>query len=194
VPPPRRSAADTREHVLAVTRELFYWRGIHAVGVDTIAHQAGVATTTLYRLFGSKDGLIAAYVAREADGHRAWFETSLGPADQPPADRLVALFHALTRLVDPHNCRGCPFQMALAETPAPGHPAHAEAVAVKHWIRDRFGDLATAHLGARRNSRAARELADGLMLVFEGAFATAQSLGADGPPKSLVGVVRALLA
>jgi AcrR family transcriptional regulator len=193
VPPPRRSAADTREHVLAVARELFYWQGIHAVGVDTIAREAGVATTTLYRLFSSKDGLIAAYVAREAEGHRRWFEESLGAPDRPAAARITDLLAALTRLVAPENCRGCPFQMALAEVPGT-EPAHGVAVEVKRWVRERFGELAAQHLGTRRNSRAAHHLADGLTLLFEGTFAAAQSLGADGPPQSVTAVARALLA
>lgn len=60
-----RSAADTREHVLEVARELFYWHGIRATGVDRIATEADVSPTTLYRLFTSKDDLVAAYVERE---------------------------------------------------------------------------------------------------------------------------------
>ena len=59
----RRSAAESREHVLAVASDLFYRNGIHATGVDDIAKVAEVAPTTLYRAFGSKDELAAAYVA-----------------------------------------------------------------------------------------------------------------------------------
>src|SRR5262249_13187873 len=51
----RRSSAEMREHVLDVTHPLFYWEGIRAVGVDRIADEAGIAPTTLYRLFESKD-------------------------------------------------------------------------------------------------------------------------------------------
>lgn len=188
---PRRSAVETREHVLGVARELFYWRGIHAVGVDTIAAEAGVAPTTLYRLFGSKDGLIGAYVEREADGHRAWFEEALGPSDRSSGERLISLFAALSELVRPEICRGCPFQMALAETPDVGASAHAGAVAVKAWVRDRFGQLAGEHTG--NDSVRAGVLADRLTLLYDGAFATAASLGADGPPASLGAIARALL-
>ena len=59
-----RSSAQTREHVLAVANDLFYWHGIRATGVDRVAAEAGVAPTTLYRLFASKDDLIAAYIER----------------------------------------------------------------------------------------------------------------------------------
>ena len=59
-----RSAAATREHVLAVASELFYWNGIRATGIDRVAAEAGVAPTTLYRVFASKDDLIGAYIER----------------------------------------------------------------------------------------------------------------------------------
>src|SRR5438128_12593927 len=51
-PPPR-------ERILAVARDLFYRRGIHAVGVDAIAEAAGTNKMTLYRHFASKDELVA---------------------------------------------------------------------------------------------------------------------------------------
>jgi AcrR family transcriptional regulator len=47
----RRSSADTREHVLSVAAELFYWDGIRATGVDTVAARAEVAPTTILAVF-----------------------------------------------------------------------------------------------------------------------------------------------
>ena len=75
----RRSSAQTRERVLDATHELFYWHGIHATGVDAVASAAEVAPTTLYRIFGSKDGLVAAYVAsiHTADQTRTIVEVSI---------------------------------------------------------------------------------------------------------------------
>jgi len=62
----RRPAAETRQHILDVAEELFYWQGIHATGIDRIVVEAEVAPTTLYRLFGSKDDLMVAFVIRRA--------------------------------------------------------------------------------------------------------------------------------
>jgi len=103
--------------MLEVAHELFYWQGIHATGVDAIAQAAGVAPTTLYRLFASKDGLIAAYVERAGELYREWFDASLGRADRSVRERLLDLFAALDEQVQPDQCRGCPFLMALAEIP-----------------------------------------------------------------------------
>jgi len=176
----RRSSEQTREHVLATARELFYWRGIRATGVDAVAAAAGVAPTTLYRLFTNKDDLVAAYLEREAAGYRRWLTEVLDrPADGPRA-RLLAVFDAVAAQVDPEHCRGCPFQIGLAELPDPGLPGHRHAVEVKAWTRDRLRELADGIAGSDRPDDAA-VLADQVLLVLEGVYASVASLGPTGP-------------
>jgi AcrR family transcriptional regulator len=179
-PRPRRAAADSRAHVLEVAHELFYWQGIRGTGVDAIAAAAGVAPTTLYRLFASKDELVGAYVERAAEAYRAWFDDALGPAEDPARVRIRRLFDALDEQVQPDRCRGCPFLMALSELPDPDHPGHRHAVALKAWVRERFRELA----GAR---------GDAVMLVFEGVYASTQALTAAGPARAAGRLVDDLL-
>jgi AcrR family transcriptional regulator len=186
-----RSSAQTRQRVLEVTHELFYWRGIHATGVDAVASAAEVAPTTLYRLFGSKDGLVTAYVDRAADLYKDWFQDSLGSADRSARERLLDLFAALDEQVQPENCRGCPFLMALAEIPEADHPAHRHAVALKTWVNRRFGELVRELTPPVDDPD---RLADGLTLVFEGTYASAQALGADGPARRSQAMIAAMLA
>ena len=45
--------------------EMFYRYGIHAVGVDTIASEAGTNKMSFYRNFASKDELVAEYLRNE---------------------------------------------------------------------------------------------------------------------------------
>src|SRR3984957_17911508 len=136
-----RSAAATREHVLAVASELFYWNGIRATGIDTVAAEAGVAPTTLYRLFASKDDLVAAYVAANAGPYRQWVSEVTRPGLGSARTRLLSLFDALAEQVQPDRCRGCPFLMTLAEFPEPAHLARVIAIATKAWVRDRLAQL-----------------------------------------------------
>jgi AcrR family transcriptional regulator len=177
-----RSSADTREHVLGVAHELFYWHGIRATGVDRVAAEARVAPTTLYRLFASKDDLVAAYIERADRLYREWFDAAAAAGGPDPRGQILAVFDALAEQVQPQHCRGCPFLMALAEFPDPEHPAHRAAVAMKTWVRDRLGQLAGSEL-----------LADQLSLVMEGVYASAQALSAAGPARHARTVVEALL-
>jgi AcrR family transcriptional regulator len=175
--PVRRPAEQSRAQLLDVAHRLFYWNGIRATGVDAIADEAGLAPTQLYRLFGSKDGLIAAYVERAAEEYRQWFDGALGPHDD-----VLALFTALEVQLQPENCRGCPFLMALAELPDEDHPAHRHAVEVKAWVRARFRELTDEQTGDR------------LALVFEGAYASTQALGVTGPAAGARDLAAAIMA
>src|SRR5688572_33469027 len=94
-PKQRRPAAETREHVLDVAHELFYWPGISATGIDRVASEAGVAPTALYRLFPSKDALVAAYIERAQERYQQWFEQATVADGRTPAERILSLFDAL---------------------------------------------------------------------------------------------------
>jgi hypothetical protein len=59
-------------------------------------------------------------------------------------------------------------------------PGRAEAVAVKAWTRDRLAELAAELVGPGRRDEGA-ELADQLLLVLEGVYASVASLGDSGP-------------
>jgi AcrR family transcriptional regulator len=178
--PRRRTAAETRKHVLAVTQRLFYWNGIRATGVDRIAAESGVAPTTLYRLFASKDDLVAVYVEANAAGYKEWVTEMTRPDLGNPRQRILSLFDALGEQVQPERCRGCPFLMTLAEFPDPTHPARVIAIATKAWMRDRLRAL-TDELAAGTPVADPDALADQLAVVMEGVYASVQALGADGP-------------
>ncbi|MFI5908067.1 TetR/AcrR family transcriptional regulator [Dactylosporangium sp. NPDC051541] len=178
----RRTGAETREHVLSVAHELFYRDGIHATGIDTVAAAAGVAPTTLYRQFTSKDELVGAYVERADQATRADLEAAIASAPTPRA-AVLALFDAQILAMRQRGYRGCVCQMTLAE-----YPGHRAAVTAKAWMRDR--------LRALLRSAAATDadvLADRLLLLHEGAIAATPSLGADGPAAQLRPLVELLL-
>jgi AcrR family transcriptional regulator len=183
-PKVRRSADDTREHVLDVAHELFYWTGIRATGVDRVAADAGIAPTALYRLFPSKDALVAAYVQRAERRYRAWFDAATRADGRSAAERILSLFDALAEQVQPERCRGCPFLMALTEFPDTAVEGHKSAVRLKKWVRARIRSLVDELNSARAPSGIdAAALADHLVLLFEGVYATVQALGVKGPAR-----------
>jgi AcrR family transcriptional regulator len=174
-----RPAAETREHILDVAEQMFYWDGMRATGVDKITREAEVAPTTLYRLFASKDDLVAAYVDRYAAGYRDWIDTLTSTPGLPARERILAFFDGLLDNTGPESFRGCPFLMALAEYPDPDSKAHASAQAVKAWVRRKLRQLVAElpHVEAQAQAVAADQLA----LVVEGIYGSTAALGADGP-------------
>lgn len=185
----RHTAAETREHVLQVAHGLFYWNGIRATGVDRIVSESGVTVTTIYRLFGSKDDLVGAYMERAFHLYQEWFDAAADAGGDRPRDRILAVFDSLTEQVQPENCRGCPFLIALAEFPDPDLPVHKQAIAMKSWVRSRFAELAEA-----TRTEDPERLADHLSLIFEGVYASVQALGANGPARRARAFAETLLA
>lgn len=179
----RRSALETREHILGVAQRLFYWDGIRATGVDRLAAEAGVAPTALYRLFGSKDGVVAAYVQASADSYREWILEKTAPSVGSPRERILGLFDATLEQVQPDLCRGCPFLMTLAEYPDASSQAHAIAVDTKRWVRERLRTL-VAELREADGVNDVDELADQLALLLEGIYGSVQALTVSGPAVS----------
>ncbi len=168
-PSARRPASETREHVLAVAHDLFYVDGIRQTGVDRVVAAAGIGPTTLYRVFGSKDGLVTAYVEREAAAYRGWMAELID--GKTPRDGLRAFMRGVADQIEGSHCRGCPFQIVLSELPDPAHPAHRAAVALKHHVRDTLRGLAT-----RACAPDPEATGDQLMLLAEGSYAAARSL------------------
>src|ERR1700758_112237 len=81
------SSAEVRDRILRTASTLFYQRGVRAVGVDLVVEKAGVAKTSLYRHFGTKDDLIAAFLDREdQDFWRTWDRVAEQHADDAKAE------------------------------------------------------------------------------------------------------------
>src|ERR1700746_1982625 len=88
---PAKGEASARERILATANELFYHEGIRAIGVDTVVERSGVSKTSLYRVFESKDALIAAVAAEQDRSFWAWWDR----LEQRHADDPRALFDPL---------------------------------------------------------------------------------------------------
>jgi len=178
---------SARQRILDTARELFYEHGFQAIGVDLIVERSGVAKATLYRHFPSKDDLIAGYLEDANRQFWQWFDEALAP-DARPVDQLVGLFDAVQRLATDPSCLGCTFQVAAGEFPDPSHAGHEVALAHKRSVRARLAALARA---AGVND--ADELADGLMLLMDGAFAATRMYGRRSPARHVAAAARTLV-
>ncbi|GAA0522301.1 TetR family transcriptional regulator [Saccharopolyspora subtropica] len=160
--------------VLDVAAEMFYRQGIHAVGVEAIAAEAGVTKKTLYACFGSKDRLVTAYLVERDQRWREWLAAWLAEHATEPRRRLLAVFDALEVWMADTDFRGCGFVNALAEIPDPEHPARAVVVGQKRWMRELFEKLAgEAGIADPANFAASA------LLLYEGATVAA-SAGVSG--------------
>jgi AcrR family transcriptional regulator len=181
----RKTAASK---VFETAKELFYRRGIRAVGVDEIVSEAGVTKPSLYRAFKSKDELVAACLAEAGREGRAAILAAMVAAGDDPRERLRALIqHFADKLACP-DFRGCLASNVAVELPEPEHPGRIVVQDCKNQMRSLLADLA-------RDLEAPEPdvLADGLMLVIEGAIATHHIFGNEGPWQSLTATCDTLI-
>jgi AcrR family transcriptional regulator len=160
------------ERLLAAASELFYDRGIRAVGVDLIAETAGTTKKTLYDRFGSKDALVALYLQRRAQRWQAFLEERLAGLPVGGA-RVLAVFDALRdRLAAQH--RGCAFVNAYAELGGTDHPGVEVVRADKAFMRTLFVELA-----AQAGVADPEGVGTHLHLLYEGATVAVTAGGQD---------------
>jgi AcrR family transcriptional regulator len=163
-----------RERLLAVAADLFYRRGIRAVGVEAITEAAGTNKMTLYRHFSSKDELVAEYlrqIASEAD--HCWHAYERSHPGDPLAQIRAWLAEWADHLANPGE-RGCALANAAVELPDKAHPARRVIEDYKIAQRNRLIDLCQ-----RAGLTEPEMLADELHILLEGARVTAQSVSAD---------------
>ncbi|MGW7469474.1 TetR/AcrR family transcriptional regulator [Streptomyces xantholiticus] len=148
--------------ILEAASRLLYEQGIRAVGVEAIAEEAGVTKKTLYDCFGSKEGLIVAYLRARDDRWRSTLVKHIDGHEGPPGQKLLATFDALRNWTRERNPRGCAFINAYVELPD-DHPGHEVAREQKAWLFAYLKDLATE---ARAEDPEA--LAGQLLILHEG--------------------------
>ena len=170
--------------VLDAASKLFYERGIHAVGVDTIAEAAGVTKKTLYDRFGSKEALVVSYLQHRDARWRAHVTEHLARVPEPGAERVLAVFDAAISWSDENSPKGCSAINARAEIGDghDGHPVFPEVARQKTWLFTLFAELCTEAVVAEAGITDAgiteagvtdaRSMAQTMMLLYEGAIVT----------------------
>ena len=164
---PPKGEVSARERILATASELFYREGIRVTGVDTVVEQSGVSKTSLYRLFDSKDTLIAAYAAERDQVFWAWWDGVEEQHAGDPRALLEALLSGIAEKIGRPAYRGCPFLNLATELPDKNHPGRVIAQDNKEDMRARLATI-IAKLGVGDPNRTASQIA----LIINGAFVT----------------------
>jgi len=161
-------AASLRDRILATASALFYREGVHAVGVDLVVKESGIAKTSLYRHFGSKDSLVTAFLDQEDQDFWSQWDRIADCYEDDPKGELEALLHWMDVRLRRPGYRGCPQLNVAAELPDPAHPARRVAAAHKEKMRRRLSSIAE-----RLQLNDPEKVGSQLALAFDGAFISA---------------------
>ena len=184
-----RGPLSVRDRVLETAATLFYREGVRAVGVDLVVERSGVAKTSLYRHFATKDDLVVAFLEREdAEYWEDWDSVAAKEPEDAEAELQAHLRWIAEHIATPRY-RGCPFLNVATEFPEPSHPARAVSMRNKTELLRRLAVMAKK-MGVRKPE----DLAGQLVLLIDGAYMNGPLLGKKGPANSLVAAGRALMA
>ncbi|MDO5706086.1 MAG: TetR/AcrR family transcriptional regulator [Paracoccus sp. (in: a-proteobacteria)] len=164
------SPESARDRLLTAAAALFYNDGINATGTDAIIRRAGVARQSLYNNFGTKAGLVAAYLTARHQEWLALYQARLAGA-VTPQDRVLAVFDAYQDHAEQdyeRGFRGCGLLNAAAELGA-DHPGRAAVRRHKEQVESLIRDPLAELTGADRAAELARHLA----FLLEGAITRA---------------------
>lgn len=160
--------APPRDRLIAAASQLFCRYGVNSVGVDAIVEQAGTAKTTLYKIFGSKDGLVEAVLDFEGRAWRAWFLAEIDGPGGSARERLARIGPALKGWFGRDDFYGCPFINAVGETDKNDARLRTIALAHKKIVLGRLAALCD-EAGLREPA----QVAETLGMIIDGAIVSA---------------------
>ncbi|HEY0573850.1 MAG TPA: TetR/AcrR family transcriptional regulator [Pseudonocardia sp.] len=155
----------TRARILEIATELFYQRGVHAVGVNEITARARASKLSLYRYFPSKEELVTAMLTEHSDRIHAWLERETADA-APGPPRVLAVFDLLISWFAQPGYHGCAVVNTVTDTRADPRTA---AIARRHLTRYRGLLERRLHEAGLADTGDPAALARQLLLLIEGA-------------------------
>jgi AcrR family transcriptional regulator len=152
---------NKRNDMIAGASEAFDAAGFRGTGIDGILAPSGTSTRTLYKHFGSRDGLVLAVLADRDDR----FMARLAQSNAAPVD---AIFEVLREWLRERGANGCMLMRARGEFGS----ARQDVVALVRQRKRAFQEEIAARVRVETGDDDA-ELATQVWLLFEGATAAA---------------------
>lgn len=167
-----------RDTLIDTALDLFYRFGIHAVGINEVLAQSGIAKKTLYKYFPSKDDLIVACVVERDRRFTQWLSKRCQNSDSVIV-LIEEIFSALDDWINnrapelgPFN--GCFFINTAAEYSDESCDIYRQCKQHKNNIKRIFSDHLSSNI---LNENRAELMLDTLLLLKEGAINSAFVMG-----------------
>ncbi|MFC7850319.1 TetR/AcrR family transcriptional regulator [Arthrobacter sp. NPDC057388] len=151
----RTGHSEPVDRILATAYELFSHRGVRDVGINELIERSGVAKSTFYRHFPSKDALVLAFLALR---DQVWtvdlIVSEARRRGTTPEGRLLAIFDVFGDWFQRDDFEACTFINVLLEM-GPEHPLGEASIGYLARIRGHIQALAE-EAGLERSDEFAR--------------------------------------
>lgn len=153
----------TRQRIIEVCDSVFASRGIHLAGMNEIAVATKSSKASIYKNFGSKEGLVEAVLDHRSRQAQRWIR-SVAELHPPGIARILAIFDLLLSWFSSEDFAGCAVVSAAAEERVSGGVATVLArrhlAAYRGFLREELDAVGLA---------GAAELTTQLLVLIEGA-------------------------
>lgn len=186
---PKNAESAKKLAIIEAATRLFADEGYHAVGVDRIVEESGVAKMTMYKHFSSKEELVCevltAYMNEAQQSLEQWVMKKSGAMA-----RLQAVFAWQARIIKKSGSRSALFIGAISEFHAEENQVLDVAVAQKLKLRQFIGDLLLDLFDPDTSARLARQF----VILLDGAILATQIGDADAIENDAWNVAQRLVA
>ena len=136
---------------------------------------------------GTQD-ISASSQEEEDHAHLQWFDQCVAQPERSPKEGLLAWFSDCEQRIQNQGFAATRFLNAMAEIADREHPAYQSAAMHERVLRDRL-----AELSRQAGARDPEQLADQLLLVVNGALASASYVGEASPAHQLTTIAAHLI-
>jgi AcrR family transcriptional regulator len=176
--------SKARDKVLDTASRLFYTQGYMATGINQIIKESGVAKTTLYEHFQSKEELLIEYLNNMSTQMDTWLKEEADKFSLPK-EKVMALFDFLITLSSNAAYCGCSFLNVVSELPDDSGKVKQIIKKQKDNVRGLFAEI------LRPVKK--EPLADELYMLFDGALITNKVHGDPWPIQTAKNIAEKLL-
>jgi AcrR family transcriptional regulator len=152
---------EVRQDIIDTAARLFYRQGYHNTGINQIIEESGIAKSTLYQNFRSKEDLLLIYL--QVSG--AQTDEALKAAAnkfKKSREKVLGVFDYMEQMVQKKDYFGCNFLNIVSEMPKSAKRVRRQIKKQKDGVREFFAQiLKPIHK---------EQLADEIYMLFEGAL------------------------
>jgi AcrR family transcriptional regulator len=171
---------DTRKRIIDTASRLFYQQGYNSTGINQISDEADISKASLYQHFKSKEDLLLEYLEIVS----AETMLNLRKAAATGSDvkkKLSAIFQFMAEYAGSNDYCGCNFLNIAGEIPKENRRVYELIQRQKNETRKLFTEVLTNGITENDAKEKAKNLADGIYLLFDGALMACKIYGDTWP-------------
>ncbi len=159
-----------KERIMETASRLFYFKGYNQTGINQIIEEAGVAKSSMYQHYRSKEDIAVIYLQRR---HAMWFGELIDfVADKKHSRaKILASFDYINKWLVEVNFRGCSFQNIIADLPKGQERISNQVLLHKNELKKWIQNILKEDPKFKQKSE---ELSNEVMVLVEGAIILSQ--------------------